>query len=223
MNKFFGCISDATAFYDLLDKKKKINISVLEIGGTSRAYYRDGHNFSQYDGVDIDEEGNKEGVYTNYYNQSCEIPFKSRYDFIFSIFLLEHVPDNNKTFQNIINSLGPSGDSIHLFPLGFHPFSLLTKIVTNSFQKKLISLIRKNTIGITGYPTYYSLCSSFELKTYFSKHPEIEYKVKYLYGAEDYFGFFFPFGIGIHIFNRICNMFNLHIFASNAILTIHRK
>jgi hypothetical protein len=144
-------------------------------------------------------------------------------DFIFSIFLLEHVPDNNKTFQNIINSLGPSGDSIHLFPLGFHPFSLLTKIVTNSFQKKLISLIRKNTIGITGYPTYYSLCSSFELKTYFSKHTEIEYKVKYLYGAEDYFGFFFPFGIGIHIFNRICNMFNLHIFASNAILTIHRK
>jgi len=48
----------------------------------------------------------------------------------------------------------------------------------------------------------------------------------YMFGkinnCEDYFGFFFPFGIIVHILNRIFHLFRLNIFASNAVLVISK-
>jgi len=85
----------------------------------------------------------------------------------------------------------------------------------------LIPILRPESKDITGYPAYYNLCNSFALEK-FAKKSNFNYKIKYFFGAEDYFGFFFPFGIIVHILNRIFHLFRLNIFASNAVLVISK-
>jgi len=85
----------------------------------------------------------------------------------------------------------------------------------------LIPIIKPGSERITGYPAYYNLCNSFALEK-FVKSSNLNVEIKYFFGAEDYFGFFFPFGIIIHILNRIFHLFRLNIFASNAVLVISK-
>ena len=58
---------------------------------------------------------------------------------------------------------------IHLYPLGYHPFSLLNKLVGNKLARKIIPLIRKGSEGVTGYPAYYSLGNAYSLERFFKK------------------------------------------------------
>ncbi|MDA8581782.1 class I SAM-dependent methyltransferase, partial [Schleiferiaceae bacterium] len=171
---------------------------------------------------DIDETFKSEDVYHKYFIQSCEVFNDSiKADLIVSKYLLEHVPDNSKTFKNIEGWLNQNGQSVNLFPLGFHPFSIANRIVGNKMARFLIPILRPGSEGVTGYPAYYNLCNSFALEKLASKSKS-NYKIKYFFGAEDYFGFFFPFGILVHVLNRIFHLFRLNIFASNAVLVISK-
>lgn len=119
-------------------------------------------------------------------------------------------------------NLKPGGVSVHLFPLGSNPSSILTRMVGNKLQKKLISIIKPNSVAVTGYPVYFDKCDSVSLKRFFKENCAIKYRVKYFYGASEYFYFFFPFYLLIEASNRISHLCGLSIFASNAVILIHR-
>lgn len=209
-------------FYDELNSFDKKSSKVLEMGGTHRPLFNK-INIKYYAGLDIDSNFDWSKYYHAYFNKSCTEPIRENFDFIFSKYLIEHVNDNKKTFENIIESLNPSGKSVHIFPLGFHPYSLLTRIVGNSLQRKLIKLLRPHSESVGGYPVFFNMCNSVALERFFRNQNGITYKIKYFYGADDYFAFFFPFFFLINIFNRICNFLNLKIFASNAVLIFQKK
>lgn len=207
-------------FYSQFNKEYKDSV-VLEIGGTSRPIFNKsliGH----YVGLDIDSKFDFKEKYHEYFVQSCEeYNDKIKADLIFSKYLLEHVPNNYLTFQNIESWLNKGGKSIHIFPLGYHPFSIANKLVGNSLAKKLISYLRPGTETITGYPAFYHLCNSKDLSKLATKS-KLKYEVKYFFGAEEYFAFFFPLSLLMHLFNRFCHFFRLNIFASNAVLIISK-
>lgn len=137
--------------------------------------------------------------------------------------MLEHVDDNKKTFQNTLDCLNPGGSSIHLFPLGYHPYSLITKVIGNKTQKLIIKLVRPEVQDITGYPVYYDLCNSISLESYLKTLNGISYEVKYYYGASEYFFSFYPAYLIIELFNRVCHLLKINIFASNAVVIITQK
>lgn len=220
-NKFFGSISDWEIYFYNQFNSSYQDSTVLEIGGTSRPIFQKEH-IGEYIGLDIDENFNYKDKYHKYFVQSCEDWNESiSADLIFSKYLLEHVPNNYRTFENIEKWLSPGGISAHVFPLGYHPFSLSNRLVGNRIAKWLIPILRPGTEAITGYPAYYHLCNSFALSK-LKRESKFKYEVKYFYGAEDYFGFFFPFAVLLHLFNRVCHLFSLHIFASNAVLIIKK-
>lgn len=195
--------------------------TVLEIGGTSRPLFKK-DEVKNYIGLDIDKDFDFNNYYHTYIPQSCEDWNPGiKADLIFSKYLLEHVPDNQKTFSNIEKWLNDGGKSVHLFPLTYHPFSLLNQFVGNKLAKYLIPILRPGAESITGYPAYYNLCNSLDLKK-ISKKSDLKYDVKYFFEAEDYFSFFFPFSLLIHFFNRFAASLKLNIFASNAVLIISK-
>lgn len=209
-------------FYEYLKQFKFSTLTVLELGGTQRPIF----NISEvkkYIGLDIDKDFIWENHYHVYLNQSCTNPINIKADIIISKYLLEHVDDNKKTFQNIVDCLNTSGSSIHLFPLGFHPYSLITKLIGNKSQKSLIKLLRPETKEITGYPVYYNLCNSLSLENHLEKYDGITFEVKYYYGASEYFFSFYPVYLFIEIFNRIFNLLKIKIFASNAVVIIKKN
>lgn len=222
-DKFFSWINKKISpidfsedyFYKELNSINTLTSCVLEIGGTQCPLFKNAE-LKFYAGLDIDSNFNWQEFYHVYYNNSCTEPINDKFDFVFSKYLLEHLNDNKKTFQNIINSLKLSGKSIHIFPLGLHHYSLLTKLVDNSIQRKLIRLLRPHSESVGGYPVYFNLCTSVALERFFRKQADVKCKIKYFYGAEDYFAFF----LLVMLFNRICHLLKLKLFASNAVLII---
>lgn len=221
-SKMFGDI-DASESYFYSRISGFTGKRVVEIGGANRPLFLKAA-LDEYVGVDIDTSFNWDGIYSRYYAQSCEdiLPDRVLGDLVVSKYVLEHIADNRKTFLNITKLMANDGVSVHLIPLGFHPFSIANRIVGNRFAKVIIPFIRPGTEHVTGYPAYYHLCNSFQLEQV-AETMGCNYEIKYFYGAEDYFGFFAPLGCMVNIFNRCSSFFGIKILASTAVLCMWKQ
>ena len=218
-NRIFGSIDDYEDFFrDKISKLSLQNKVVLELGGANRPIFSKGRCF-KYIGLDLDNSFNWEYIYDEYINDSAESDQNINADIIISAYLFEHIRNNKKALLNIKKWLNKDGFSIHIFPLKYHPYSIINQIIGNKLGKKLIPILRPGSESVTGYPAYYNLCSSFGLESFLTKN-NFKFKVKYFYGAEDYFAFFFLFGIVINIYNRICKVLNIKLLASNVVLIL---
>jgi len=200
---------------------KNEHLHILEIGGISRPLLKPSKDYN-YLGLDIEYTEKCEELYDEFIIGSVEDPIEQKFDLIISKTLLEHVENNNKSYKQILKALNPEGETIHYFPSKNHPYSLLTRMVSHKWQRKLISLLRPQTVATTGYKTYYHLCSYAELHNYLHSLNFKKVEIKPFWGASDYFAFFFPFFILISIFNRICEKLNLVTFASGLIVYAKR-
>ena len=173
-----------------------------------------------YVGLDIEERENCYEIYDKFHVASIEEPIgDAKFDFIVSKFLLEHVEHNDKTYSSMYQELNNEGEMLHVFPCRNHPRSLLTTLVGHRIQNKLIPIIRPWVKdGVTGYKTYYSLCSKKEVEKYLDKLGFSQVKVDCYWAGSDYFSFFFPAFLGMCMFNRFCELFNLTFFASGIVL-----
>ena len=136
---------------------------------------------------------------------------------------MEHIKNVEKSYVSQIQSLNPGGTIIHLYPLGYHPFSLLNKMLGNNLVKKIISITKKESSIISGYPAFYSLGNPYKLEKFLKQRKNICVRFDYHYGALDYFTFFFPFALLVSMFNFINKTFKIKIFASNVIVEINHK
>ena len=208
-----------TEFVDLVNSLSISAKQILELGGVSRPVLQKSDNY-RYIGIDIDDNFNHEQFYDFFYCQSveCEIPVMA--DLIFSKYLMEHVKDVEMSYINQISALMDNGKIVHLYPLGYHPFSLLNRLIGNKMARFIIPIIRPGVQGITGYPAYYSLGSAYSLENFLKQREGVKVECKYYYGAVDYFSFFFPFALLISVFNFFVRTFSIKLFASNVIVVI---
>jgi len=209
-------------FEYLINQASMNSKTILELGGVSRPVLEKNKSY-RYVGVDIDDEFIHDNFYDKFYCQSVEDELPEKGDLIFSKYLMEHVKDVRTSYENQLSALNPSGRIIHLYPLGYHPFSLLNKLIGNKFARKVIPLIRKGSEGVTGYPAFYSLGNAYTLERFFKNQNDIKVEFKYHYGAVDYFTFFFPLALIISLFNNIAKTLGAKIFASNVLLIIQKE
>jgi hypothetical protein len=193
---------------------------VLEIGGAERPYI----NLKSVQlliGCDPDPTLLITNQYHKFYNGTIRDVDIIGFDLIVSRYVLEHVEDCKKEYLLQIEKLSTNGKAIHIYPMGFHPFSIMSKFFEHfGLKKKIISILRPDAVMVTGYKTYYDLGLPKDLECFLKTIPGIKYNVNYEFGAIDYFGFFFPFALIIQIFNSICRFFNLTYFASNIYVEI---
>ena len=209
-------------FEDLVNQASNSSRTILELGGVSRPVLQKNERY-RYVGIDIDNEFIHDKFYDGFYCQSVENQLPEKGDLIFSKYLMEHVKDVKTSYENQLLALNPSGRMIHLYPLGYHPFSLLNKLIGNKFARKVIPLIRKGSEGVTGYPAFYSLGNAHYLERFFKNQKGIKVDFKYHYGAVDYFTFFFPFALLISLFNHFAKLLGAKIFASNVLIIIRKE
>lgn len=209
-------------FEDLINQASTSSNTILELGGVSRPVLQKSEGY-RYVGIDIDDEFIHDKYYDGFYCQSVEDELPEKGDLIFSKYLMEHVKEVKTSYKNQLLALNHGGKMIHLYPLGYHPFSLLNKLVGNKLARKIIPFIRKGSEGVTGYPAFYSLGNAYSLERFFKNQKDIKVEFKYHYGAVDYFSFFFPFALLISIFNLIAKFFEIKIFASNVLVIINKK
>ena len=209
-------------FEDLIKQASKNSKTILELGGVSRPVLEKNKNY-RYVGIDIDDEFIYDNFYNKFYCQSVEDELPEKGDLIFSKYLMEHVKDVKMSYENQLSALASNGRMIHLYPLGYHPFSLLNKLIGNKLARRVIPLIRKGSEGVTGYPAFYSLGNAYSLEKFFKKKKGIKVDFKYHYGAVDYFSFFFPLALIISLFNHTAKFLGAKIFASNVLLVIQKE
>ena len=209
-------------FKDLINQASTKSKTILELGGVSRPVLEKNKSY-RYVGVDIDDEFIQDNFYDKFYCQSVEDELPEKGDLIFSKYLMEHVKDVRTSYENQLSALNPSGRIIHLYPLGYHPFSLLNKLIGNKFARKIIPIIRKGSESVTGYPAFYSLGNAYSLERFFKNRKGIKVEFKYHYGAVDYFSFFFPLALLISLFNQTAEILRAKLFASNVIIVIIKE
>jgi SAM-dependent methyltransferase len=188
-------------------------LKILEVGSVDRPFLKRSDTF-EYHGLDIEPIDGAEEIYDRFLVQSIEDNLDETYDLIISRMVLEHVPDNTKSWQVMYDALKSNAVTVHIFPGSRHPFSIATRIVGNRIQRILIRYLRPNAKH-TGYPAYYHLCSPIKLR---KKLLEIGFKniqIRHSYSANDYFKFFFPAYFAIAVFNLFMTKFGIDEFASN--------
>lgn len=209
-------------FEDLINQASNSSNTILELGGVSRPVLLKNESY-RYVGIDIDDEFIYDNYYNEFYCQSVEDPLPEKGDLIFSKYLMEHVKDVKTSYKNQLLALNHGGRMIHLYPLGYHPFSLLNKLVGNKLARKIIPLIRKGSEGVTGYPAFYSLGNAYSLERFFKNQKGIKVEFIYHYGAVDYFSFFFPLALLISLFNHTAKILKAKLFASNVLIVIRKE
>ena len=209
-------------FEELVYSSSKTSKTIVELGGVSRPVLPVSGDY-KYVGIDIDSSFVFENYYNEFFCQSVEQELPLKADLIFSKYLMEHVEDVRISYLRQIEALNLNGKIMHLYPLGYHPFSLLNKLIGNQTARKLIPIIRKGSEDITGYRAYYSVGNARQLERFLSIQKGIEVKFRYHYGAVDYFTFFAPFAMVVSIFNVLARLFKFSIFASNVIVIIEKK
>ena len=195
---------------------------ILEIGGSNRPLLKLTENYLIV-GCDIDKTKDYSNCYNEFHlGEINTMPHKD-FDLIYSSYLMEHVADAkemyNVQFQKIS---GFGGRIVHVYPLGYHPYSIVTKIADKlNLTRKLIKILRPEAYLISGYKTYFNLGNIYDLENFLKNHPFVaDYTLKYAYSGSDYFAALAPLGLAIELFNRICEIFELRFFASNVIVDI---
>lgn len=192
-------------------------LRILEVGGSSRPFLPKGSG-TEYVGLDIDQVVSNTGVYDRWMIRSVEDPIPGTYDFVFSAYLLEHVPDNRSSVANMSNCLETGGHLICLFPCGFHPYSMATRLVGHRLQKWLIRMLRPESLGRTGYPVHFDHCTPKAFGKLLEQNGMVVEKRIVAWGASNYFDFFVPFFLAIKLFNRIAQLFRLQLFSSGMLV-----
>jgi hypothetical protein len=208
-------------FKKLVLRASQNSKKIIELGGVSRPVLQKSQNY-EYIGIDIDGSFVYDNYYDNFYCQSVEQKIPSKADLIFSKYLMEHVKDVKSSYLHQIEALNTNGKIIHLYPLGYHPFSMLNKLVGNKLARKIIPLIRKGTEGITGYPAYYSMGNAYVLEKFLKGQEKLRINFFYHYGAVEYFTFCAPFAVIISLFNGLARFFKIKFFASNVLVVIEK-
>jgi len=111
-----------------------------------------------------------------------------------------------------------SGFCAHYLPNKLHPYAFITRVIGHSWQRKLIKILRPESIEVTGYRAFYNQCSPAEMKRLFKRVGFKNIKLIYFYRANDYFAFFMPMYIIISIFENMCRLLHLKLFCSGLII-----
>jgi len=195
---------------------------ILEIGGSNRPLLKLTDKYFVV-GCDIDNTKDYSNCYNEFHLGEINTMPHKEFDLIYSSYLMEHVAAVEEMYNIQFQKISSDGGKIvHIYPLGYHPYSIATKLADKlNLTRKLIKILRPEAFEVTGYKTYFNLGNIYELEKYFKNHPFVsDYSLKYAYSGSDYFAAIAPLGFAIELFNRLCEIFELRFFASNVIVDI---
>lgn len=190
---------------------------ILECGGIDRPLLKKSPAY-RYHGLDIEIRSGCERLYDQFFVQSVEDELPGAYDLIISRTLIEHVPDNHRTWASIFDGLAPQGETIHYIPCKNHPYSIATRMVGNDLHRMLVRLLRPEHEEDTGYRTHFHLCTAKATLRELKRIGFTDVRIKCFWDAEDYFAFFVPAFLLVSLSNQLCRKFRWAACASGMVV-----
>lgn len=195
--------------------------TIVEVGGIDRPLLSKSNTYT-YVGVDIESNDRCHDVYDRFIVQSIEKPLALPAKVVLSYGLLEHVQDNAAAIANIAAALEPGGATHHYVPSKWHPYSIALRLVGPVAQKKLIEVLRPGAESETGYRAFFDHCSTGAMRKLFKKNGLVSVDTRVYYRANDYFEFFLPAYILVSLFENLCQVLRLEIFASGFVISARK-
>ncbi|MGE5522963.1 MAG: methyltransferase domain-containing protein, partial [Rhodospirillaceae bacterium] len=145
-----------------------------------------------------------------------------KFDFAFSIFLLEHIHDPLTLHRNIWKILAPGGTALHIFPTLYALPFVVNAITPDRLSHALLRLVQphrsRRTEDTTKFPAYYRWCRG-PTKSMITRFESLGYEV------EEYVGYFghnyyarIPFG---REFERLLSIVRLRLRLSHFTALAH--
>lgn len=196
-------------------------VRILEVGGVDRPLIERSNGYV-FAGLDIDEQERCYEVYDEFTVQSVEEPIKGDYDVIYSVTVLEHVPDNEAAARSMFGAQSPGGISMHYVPCKTHPYALLLRLVGTKMQGYLLSLVSHGDEPMGGYPTFFDHCSPRDMERVFREAGYSDVEIVPYYSTTPYFRAFVPIHLLMVVLMRISEALGLRA-ASAGFLLVARK
>jgi hypothetical protein len=212
MNVSYGHIDDAYRGYPaqlsgLMDAIRPRR--VIEIGGGATPSLGveeiQQRGIADYSILDISESelAKSPDGYTKVVGDICaERPnIAGGYDFAFSRFLAEHVPDGRRFHQNIFALLNPGGVAFHFFPTMFCFAYAANMVIPESIGQKILTMLDKNRSQegtAAKFPAHYHWCTGPTEKS-ISRLRGVGYEI------DQYSGFF-----GHYYYSKFPGLWQIH-------------
>jgi SAM-dependent methyltransferase len=193
----------------------------LEIGGIDRPLLSK-REVKRYAGLDIEFKPGCKEIYDEFYIQSIEDPVAGRYDFVISMTVLEHVPNNAAALQNIFDCLKPAGKTLHYLPSKYHCYSLILRVLGPKLQKTLIRVLFPEAANISGYPAFFSYCSPRAMRRLLKQIGFENIHISPFFRATHYFSFCFPVFLVVACWENFCSWMKWESLASGFIITAEK-
>lgn len=194
---------------------------ILEVGGIDRPLIEKGDGYV-FAGLDIEEKESCYEVYDEFSVQSVELPIEDQYDVIYSVTVLEHVPQNAAAARNMYAAQMLGGVSIHYVPCMSHPYGLLLRVVGHRWQQKLLSLIAEGERPMGGYPTFFDRCTPSRMEENFRRAGYDHIQVFPYYSPTPYFRALFPVHFLMVGYMHLCRLLGLRELCSGFLLVARR-
>jgi SAM-dependent methyltransferase len=195
--------------------------TVLECGGIDRPLLRKSE-VETYVGLDIEERATCYDVYHQFLVQSVESPIPVTADMVISTTLLEHVRDTDAAFREMRGALRPGGTMHHYIPCKWHPYAIALRLVGWRLQNALIKILRPDSVGNTGYRTFFDNCSPGGIERALRHQGYKNIDIKPYYHATEYFDFFLPLFALVGLFEKTCEVTGLRFFACGVVVSAEK-
>ena len=202
--------------------QEKGGVRILEVGGIDRPLIERGAGYV-FAGLDIEDKERCNEVYDEFRVQSVEQPIDGQYDVIYSVTVLEHVPDNVAAASSMFGAQQPGGIAIHYVPCMTHPYALLLRAVGTKMQGLLLSLIAEGEKPMGGYPTFFDHCTPKKMSGVFRDAGYTDIEIVPYYSTTPYFRAFFPAHLLMVGVMRISEALRIQGATSGFLLVAHKE
>lgn len=195
---------------------------ILEVGGIDRPILERGEGFT-FAGLDIEAKERCDEVYDEFTVQSVEDEIApGNFDVIYSVTVLEHVPDNTSAARSMFAAQRPGGCGVHYVPCMWHPYGVLLRLVGNSLQRRLLSLVAVGDKPMGGYPTFFDRCTPARMEKTFRDAGYGEVETHAYYSPTPYFRAFVPVHILVVLFMHVARILRWRSVCSGFLLVARK-
>ncbi|GGA85542.1 hypothetical protein GCM10011369_29470 [Neiella marina] len=143
-------------------------------------------------------------------------------DLIISRSVMEHLPNNEVFAEQMYRVLKPGGVCIHVLPGKNAPFSLLNRVLPNSWTQNLVNWAFPERRGELGFVDYYHHCSYPALTNLFERYGFKINDIHFRYYQSAYYVSFFPVFLLSSIYDWVVWKLGLRRLASQFLIVAEK-
>jgi len=151
------------------------------------------------------------------------LPFKdASADVVATRSVLEHLADSESLFTEIHRVLRPGGICLHVLPTGYAPFSIINRLLPNTWARRLLHSLFPEWTDECGFRAYYRHCHFPDIALQQGRAGLTISRIEFRYYQSIYFKFFVPLFLISVCYDLILYAFDARRLACQILILAHK-